>query len=93
MKPGDHVEKIVGYAWSGVIIASFTTTTTGEHRVVVECTVPGVEGALHIFAPEQLHVVDGRMIDEQSLCSDCPPVNYPTDETRCTPCPRRGLKQ
>lgn len=22
-------------------------------------------------------------------CGDCPPVGYPTDETRCTPCPRR----
>lgn len=26
---------------------------------------------------------DGR------LCSDCPPPGYPTDKTRCTPCPRR----
>ncbi len=26
-----------------------------------------------------------------SLCEDCPPVGYPTDKTRCTPCPRRGL--
>jgi hypothetical protein len=24
-----------------------------------------------------------------SLCDDCPPVNYPTDKTRCGPCPRR----
>lgn len=23
------------------------------------------------------------------LCSDCPPEGYPTDETRCLPCPRR----
>lgn len=23
------------------------------------------------------------------LCSDCPPVGYPTDKTRCLPCPRR----
>ena len=26
---------------------------------------------------------------EAQLCSDCPPVGYPTDETRCEPCPRR----
>lgn len=26
------------------------------------------------------------MID---LCDDCPPVGYPTDKTRCLPCPRR----
>lgn len=25
-----------------------------------------------------------------SLCSDCPPIGYPTDETRCAPCPRRA---
>ena len=23
------------------------------------------------------------------LCSDCPRIGYPTDETRCLPCPRR----
>lgn len=23
-------------------------------------------------------------------CSDCPPVGYPTDRTRCEECPRRG---
>ncbi len=27
-----------------------------------------------------------------TLCSDCPPKGYPTDETRCIPCPRRGLR-
>lgn len=25
----------------------------------------------------------------EALCEDCPPVGYPTDETRCSPCPRR----
>ena len=24
-----------------------------------------------------------------SLCEDCPPDNYPTNKTRCLPCPRR----
>lgn len=28
-----------------------------------------------------------------NLCSDCPPVGYPTDITRCTPCPRRETKR
>lgn len=27
---------------------------------------------------------------EQSLCADCPPPDYPTDKTRCLPCPRRS---
>lgn len=26
-----------------------------------------------------------------SRCEDCPPIGYPTDETRCTPCDRRAL--
>lgn len=30
-----------------------------------------------------------REAAEAALCSDCPPVGYPTDETRCAPCPRR----
>lgn len=25
----------------------------------------------------------------EGVCSDCPPVGYPTDKTRCYPCPRR----
>lgn len=31
----------------------------------------------------------GKVLGER-LCEDCPPTGYPTDETRCTPCPRRG---
>lgn len=27
----------------------------------------------------------------ESLCSDCPPVGYPADSTRCKPCPRRAV--
>jgi len=25
------------------------------------------------------------------LCEDCPSTGYPTDEARCTPCPRRNI--
>lgn len=28
-------------------------------------------------------------MSEETLCSDCPPVDYPVDYTRCIPCPRR----
>jgi hypothetical protein len=53
MKLGDHVRKIKGYAWPGIIVADFTTSR-GARRLVVECTVEEVEGALHIYNPEQL---------------------------------------
>ncbi|WP_428491656.1 hypothetical protein [Rhodopila sp.] len=26
----------------------------------------------------------------EDLCDDCPPIGYPTDKTRCLPCPRRN---
>src|SRR6185437_3679480 len=32
---------------------------------------------------------EGPSEDPSALCSDCPPVGYPTDRTRCTECPRR----
>jgi len=50
---GDYVEKVSGYKWPGVVIAVFDTLS-GERRVVVECTVPEVKGALHIYNEQQL---------------------------------------
>lgn len=29
----------------------------------------------------------------EQLCSDCPPVGYATDKTRCDPCPRRQERE
>lgn len=28
---------------------------------------------------------------EANLCSDCPPIGYPTHRTRCLPCPRHSV--
>lgn len=63
-KPGDRVEKIKGYKWPGVVLASFSTTRN-EHRLVVECLVPEVAGALHIYAPEQLKLVDEQTVEDR----------------------------
>lgn len=30
-----------------------------------------------------------RTLTDAELCSDCPPLRYPTDKTRCDSCPRR----
>lgn len=27
------------------------------------------------------------------LCEDCPPIGYPTDKTRCEPCPRSAAPE
>lgn len=53
MQIGDTVAKRSGYLWPGVIVAKFTTLA-GETRYVVECTVPEVRGALHIYSENQI---------------------------------------
>lgn len=50
---GDKVEKISGYKWPGVVVSVFDTLS-GERRVVVECTVSEISGALHIYNEKQL---------------------------------------
>ena len=53
---GNRVEKKRGYQWPGIVIMS-GLTLAGERRVVVECTVSEVSGALHVYDPQQLRVV------------------------------------
>ena len=55
-KIGDKVEKSFGYKWPGIVVSTFTTLS-GLNRVVVECTVEEVGGALHIYNEEQLMFV------------------------------------
>lgn len=57
LKVGDRVRKIKGYWWPGVVVAVFDTLS-GARRVVVECTVVEVSGALHIYNEDQLVVVE-----------------------------------
>lgn len=52
---GDKVRKVKGYSWPGIVVSSFQTLS-GQHRYVVECTTPEVQGALHIYNAEQLEI-------------------------------------
>jgi hypothetical protein len=54
---GDKVEKVSGYKWPGVVVSVFDTLA-GERRVVVECTVPEIAGALHIYNEKQLKIAE-----------------------------------
>jgi hypothetical protein len=56
-KVGDRVEKTSGYKWPGVVVSVFETLT-GERRVVVECTVAEIAGALHIYNEKQLTLME-----------------------------------
>ncbi len=50
---GDHVEKVGGYRWVGVVVAAFHTTD-GKAHYVVERTAPDLVGALFIYSDNQL---------------------------------------
>jgi hypothetical protein len=49
----DKVEKVRGYRWPGVVVARFLTLD-GTARYAVECIVPEIRGALHIFSANDL---------------------------------------
>jgi hypothetical protein len=53
---GDHVRKVKGYLWPGIVVSTFQTLS-GQRRYVVECTTPEVAGALHIYNGEQLEII------------------------------------
>lgn len=50
---GDRVVKVKGYLWPGIVIMR-GHTKAGHARYVVECTVPEVAGALHIYSATDL---------------------------------------
>ena len=54
---GEKVEKIKGYKWPGILVSRFYTRDK-QLRYVVECTVPEVKGALHIYSPKQIRKVN-----------------------------------
>lgn len=56
MNLGQHVKKVSGYKYPGVIVAVFFTTS-GDVRYVVEATGEEYKGMLHIFSGVQLEVV------------------------------------
>ena len=57
-KIGNAVNKTSGYKYPGIVVSVFSNTK-GEIRYVVECTLEGVQGMLHIFNENQLeHYVE-----------------------------------
>lgn len=45
-----------------------------------------------IYRDEESYLIAqwDAMHEGATLCSDCPPVGYPTDSTRCDECPRKS---
>ena len=51
------MQKIKGYRFPGTVVAAFVTLK-GRERYVVECSVPEVDGILHIYSAADLESVD-----------------------------------
>lgn len=54
---GDRVRKLKGYRYPGIIVSVFKNLA-GETRFVVESSIPGAEGWLHIFNGDQLEPIN-----------------------------------
>lgn len=73
-------------------------------KTVIIVNASGAEPSYwHIYHSEAIFTDLGEAIDHLvlmnaknkardgwALCDDCPPVDYPTDKTRCRNCPRRA---
>jgi hypothetical protein len=53
----------------------------------VEQVLSALEQSYLFGDTPQSRVADNK---EDRICSDCPPNDYPTNATRCDPCPRRA---
>jgi hypothetical protein len=72
--------------------AGLTADSGNGSANVSEGVTGGGESAVGDAAGEigghlQLPSIDDPVAEP--LCEDCPPVGYPTDATRCSPCPRK----
>lgn len=75
------------YTHCKVVGAVYEPITRGKRKGEPNWRKP-VEGTKYVYYLSTSH--SDRSAQGTSLCSDCPPVGYPTDKTRCTPCPRRN---
>lgn len=79
VEPGGANRMVMG--GDNFAVAYVSGRTEPEHDTVADLIV-----ALVNAAPALLAAAEG---EKDKLCDDCPPVGYPTDKTRCLPCPRR----
>lgn len=71
----------------------FGTYPTSDHvKMNVDANWRDFQGdavrVLRVYL-DALPVPADREWNEAELCSDCPPEGYPTEKTRCGPCPRK----
>lgn len=50
-------------------------------------------GKVKVFRSGGYDPALGKAVKDPTLCSDCPPLGYPTDVTRCDGCPRLTEKE
>ena len=52
---GDHVKKVKGYKFPGILIGT-AVKTSGKILYLVECTADGATGMCHIFGENDLEL-------------------------------------
>jgi hypothetical protein len=58
-----------------------------DQRIALE---PEVQEAFIRYRDRLYQSFRQAVLKVQVVCEDCPPVDYPTDKTRCAECPRRS---
>ena len=53
---GDAVRKKKGGKWEGIVCTCYRSWLKREWHVVVECTLPGVEGQEHLYAADLVEI-------------------------------------
>lgn len=69
----------------GALTEKHSGDCTNECHTCVVCS-----GSDHIAKAKQILAAMHLAQPQAALCDDCPPDGYPTDKTRCAPCPRRA---
>ena len=91
-----RLRAMIESARAGESSMSFAHTLAEERVAELRETLTAAWHALESYArhngsselAEEIAAQCRRTLDA-ALCDDCPPVGYPTDKTRCLPCPRR----
>lgn len=55
---GTRVRKPSGPQWEGVVVGHYSSTFTPD-GLVIECTVEGAKGQVHVEPAKRVEVVDG----------------------------------
>jgi hypothetical protein len=54
---GARVRKVSGPEWEGIVVGHYSSTYTPE-GLVIECTVPGAKGQVHVEPAKRMLLIE-----------------------------------